>query len=227
MKNKYVICAHRPWNIKLFDQEITKLGEFHLIQNKEELTIEKLDAIGPKIVFFLDWSWIVKKDITDRFFCVGFHSAPLPEFRGGSPIQNQIIRGIKKTKLTAFKMDGGIDTGNILVQEDLDLSGHLMDIFERITNLSTNMILKIINGQYKEIVQSGMGSYYKRRKPSESELYTDDFNKDIVYLNDFIRMLEDPYPNAFYVLGNKKIIFKSSKILNGKLNCDIIVEEIK
>jgi methionyl-tRNA formyltransferase len=222
---RYVVCAYRDWNIRLFNEKLSCIGNFTLISKKQDLTKESLEKINPKIVFFLDWSWIVSDDIISNFFCVGFHSAPLPEFRGGSPIQNQIIRGVKDTKLSAFKMDGGIDTGNILAQKDLSLEGHLSDIFSSISDLSFSMIIDIVNGNYTETKQIGDGSYYKRRKPKDSELQIDDMSSSIGYLNDFIRMLEDPYPNAFIIIKDKKIIFKSSEIKDGKINAKIIIEE--
>ena len=62
---------------------------------------------------------------------INFHEAPLPKFRGGSPLQNQIIRGITKTKTTAFIMNEEIDAGDIILQKDLSLDGSIEDIFFR------------------------------------------------------------------------------------------------
>ncbi|HPP86952.1 MAG TPA: formyltransferase family protein [bacterium] len=210
--NKYIICAYREWNIKLFNEKISKLPyEFYLITNKNELTINRLKEIRPEFIFFLDWSWLVSKEIITKFNCVGFHCSPLPEFRGGSPIQNQIIHGIEETKLTAFLMNEEIDAGDILLQEDLSLKGHLKDIFNRICELSYIMIQKIIEGKYIPKKQEGNVTYFKRRTPKESELKIEDFNNNLEYIYNFIRMLEDPYPNAFIKLADKKIIFKEAE----------------
>jgi methionyl-tRNA formyltransferase len=225
MNRRYVICAYRPWNIELFKDKLSKLPyEFYLISNKDELTLERLKEINPEIIFFLDWSWIVPKQIHTNYRCVVFHAAPLPKFRGGSPIQNQIIRGKKKTKLTAFFMDEGIDTGDILLQEDLSLEGHLRDIFKRITEISYRMIVKIINGEYIVRKQKGKGSYYRRRRPEESELKMEDFNKPLCFLYNFIRMLEDPYPNAYIIIGNKKVVFKEANFDRADNKLSVVVE---
>ena len=55
--------------------------------------------------------------------------------------------------------------------------------------------------------QKGHVTYYKRRKPKESEL---NLNKSKEYVYNFIRMLSDPYPNAFIKIGKHKIVFKSA-----------------
>lgn len=193
-----------------------------LISNKEDLSVEFLKLMDPDVVFFLDWSWIIKKDILDGFTCIGFHTAPLPMYRGGSPIQNQIIRGEKESVLSAFLMDDGIDTGDIVLQRPVSLEGHILDVMCEISTKTHLIIDEIIKSGYTSKPQQGEGSYYKRRKPSESELRLEDFDKDIEYLYNFMRMLEDPYPNAFIRIGNKQISFKSAE-----KHCDTIQAQIE
>ena len=62
----------------------------------------------------------------------------------GSPVQNQILLGIKKTKLTAFKMSKKIDSGPICMQENFLLNGTAFEIFKRLEKLSIKMIKKIV-----------------------------------------------------------------------------------
>lgn len=186
-----------------------------LITSPKDLTIKRLEKINPKFIFFPDWSWIIPTVIVKNYQCICFHESNLPKFRGGSPIQNQIIRGIKKTKTTALLMNEKLDTGNILLQRNLSLAGSLDEIFERMILNDYEMILYIINGKYKMKKQRGHYTTYKRRKPDESELKNLNFSTK--YLYDFIRMLADPYPNAFIKIGKHKIIFKSAKLNNKKL----------
>ena len=211
----YLFCAYRDWAIDLYKLVSKKYKNMILLKNPKRLTPSYVKKINPKIIFFPDWSWIVPSEIVNNYRCVCFHESNLPKFRGGSPIQNQIIRWIKKTKTTAFLMDDGLDTGNILLQQDLSLDGSLDEIFERMISNDYNMISKIINGKYKLKKQQRRSTTYKRRKPEESELKT--LNHSQIYLHNFIRMLSDPYPNAFIKMGNHKIIFKSSKLRKNKI----------
>ena len=211
---KYVICAYRDYGIKLFDT-LKKQFDFKLITSKEKLTYDNIEKINPSIIFFPDWSWKVPEKIVNNFKCVCFHEAPLPKFRGGSPLQNQIIRGITKTKTTAFIMNERIDAGNIILQKDLSLKGSIQEIYSRMYDNDYSLILKIINGKYKERTQSGKPTLYKRRKPKDSELKN--LNHSKKYLYNFIRMLEDPYPNAYVKIGKQKIIFKKAFYNNNKL----------
>ena len=124
-----VICGHRDYSKNLY-KKLLKEYDFKIIDTPKKLTYEILNKINPDYVFFTDWSWIVPKKIIDNFKCICFHESDLPKFRGGSPIQNQIIRGIKITKTTAFVMTNEIDAGEILLKKKLsfakELKGNLL-----------------------------------------------------------------------------------------------------
>ena len=213
---QFAICCYRPWNLAFFK-------DFNLITDKDDLET-KLSELSPEWVFFLDWSWTVPLEVIKKYKCVCFHESDLPNFRGGSPIQNQIVKGIKKTKLTAFLMDERLDTGDILLQEDLSLEGHLMDIFNRVLDLTPRMISRILQGDYVRRKQEGKGSYFPRRRPESSEFDELLFSlQPLKVIYDHIRMLEDPYPNAFLMVGDRKIIFKSAE-MKGKLTALVEIE---
>ena len=194
----------------------------YLLSSPKKLTIIYLKRKKPEIIFFPDWSWIIPNEIISNYKCICFHESNLPKFRGGSPIQNQIIRGVTKTKTTAFIMNEKIDAGDIILQKNLSLEGSIQEIFSRMSENDYSLILKIINGKYKRRKQSGKPTTYSRRKPKESELKS--LNHSINYLYNFIRMLEDPYPNAFIRIGKQKLIFKKAIYNNKKLSLEVKIE---
>jgi methionyl-tRNA formyltransferase len=194
----------------------------YLLSSPKKLTINYLKRKKPEIIFFPDWSWIIPNEIISNYKCICFHESNLPKFRGGSPIQNQIIRGVTKTKTTAFIMNEKIDAGDIILQKNLSLEGSIQEIFSRMSENDYSLILKIINGKYKRRKQSGKPTTYSRRKPKESELKS--LNRSINYLYNFIRMLEDPYPNAFIRIGKQKLIFKKAIYNNKKLSLEVKIE---
>jgi len=217
-----IFCAYRDWALKLYN-ELSKIHtNLYLINNPKKLTFSRVKKIDPKFIFFPDWSWIVPSSIVNKYNCICIHESNLPKFRGGSPIQNQIVRGISKTKSTAFLMTEGLDEGDILLQKDLSLKGSLDDIFERMIKNDYEMIVKIMNGKYKRRKQKGKPTIYKRRTPAQSELKHLDYSNK--YLYDFIRMLADPYPNAFIKIGKKKLIFKSASLDKKRLKVEAEIE---
>ena len=218
----YVFCAHRKWAFELFELLNKKYNNFFLIKNPKQLTYKKIKKINPKFIFFPDWSWKVPTEIVRNYNCVCFHEADLPKFRGGSPIQNQIIRGILKTKTTAFLMNEKIDSGPIILKKNLSLEGSLENILKQMKKNDLEIIDYIMRFNFKLKPQKGRSSFYKRRKPEDSEL--DSLNHSKKYLYNFIRMLEDPYPNAFIKIGKSKIVFKSATLNGSKLKFDGEIE---
>jgi methionyl-tRNA formyltransferase len=211
----YLFCAYRDWSIKLYEKLSIKYDNFILLNSPKKLTFSFVTKLNPEFIFFPDWSWIIPKKITSNYKCICFHESNLPKFRGGSPLQNQIIRGIKKTKTTAFLMSDGIDEGEIILQKSLSLNGSINEIFSHMIDNDFKMIEKIITGNYKLTKQKGKPTIFKRRKPEDSELNSSSHSLEYYY--NFIRMLDDPYPNAFIKLGNKKLILKNPQFKKGKL----------
>ncbi len=184
-----------------------------LFRKREELTFESLNEFNPEFIFFIHWSWIIPETIFKNFNCIVFHMTDLPFGRGGSPLQNLILRGFKSTQLTAIKVDAGLDTGDIYLKKKLSLSGTASQIFKRSGKLIKVMIDIIINENLTPVQQTGTAINFKRRLPSESLI---DINiDDIEKLYDFIRMLDaENYPQAFLETNKFKFEFKNARIVN-------------
>ena len=116
MKN-ILICGYRDWALNLFNNVNNSVIEKCIYIDDKDLLEEMIDIYNPTYIFFIGWSWIVEDDIVNNYPCICLHPSPLPKYRGGSPIQHQIINGEVESAVTLFKMDKGIDTGDILFQK--------------------------------------------------------------------------------------------------------------
>src|SRR3989344_8064924 len=160
----YVVCGSKSWNRDLFDAELSKFsGEWHFLESKESLTLEFLESIGPRYVFFLHWSWIVPEEIVNTFECVNFHMTDLPYGRGGSPLQNLILRGHAETKLTAHRMTTEVDAGPVYLKETMSLEGTAREILERSCMLAAEMIGTIVRENPAPKAQTGTVVLFERR----------------------------------------------------------------
>jgi methionyl-tRNA formyltransferase len=185
---------------------------FTLITNTTDLLQQDLSTYD--LIFFIGWSEIIPTDIVANNYCICLHPSPLPKYRGGSPIQHQIINGDYDSAISFFIMDSGIDTGDILYQVPLRLDGELSDIFFNIINKSYTVLCIIINdySKDKELVGTPQNdiesSNYKRRTQSMSEIVISDFSEYTAsQLYDKIRSLQDPYPNAFIRCKDDTILY--------------------
>jgi methionyl-tRNA formyltransferase len=220
--SKILFCGYRSWAEKIY-YSLVKKNKYNfaikLIKTPEELA-DEIKAEKPLAMFFVGWSWIVKKDIVDSNLCVCLHPSPLPKYRGGSPIQHQIINGEIDSAVTLFKMDEHIDRGEILFQQSFSLQGNLDDIFSRITDAGGVGIEKIIDNISNSVKidmlaqDEKKATYYKRRTPDMSEIKVNDIlNSSAKEIYNKIRALQDPYPNAYIVCGDGSKLFLQSASL--------------
>ena len=211
---RFLFFAYRDWAINIFKNVSTLDDEFILITNKELCNIELINSLKPDIIFLYGWSWMVNEEIINNYTCLCLHPSKLPKFRGGSPIQNQIINNEKESAVTIFKMGMGLDNGPIYFQEDFNLNGYLSEIFNRIEILGikgTNQFIQDFkNNNVKFIEQNNEdATIYKRLKPSNSEIKPEDFmNYDAEYFYNKVRSLQKPYPECYIKCKNGKIIIK-------------------
>ena len=210
---KIILAGYRQWALKSFDQLIKKYPhiDFKIVKTQKDLLNFK-----NSIILCAGWSWIFKKKYIENneIICL-MHPSDLPNYAGGSPIQNQIIEGVEETKATLFKADCNIDTGPILKKTRISLSGNLEQIFlelERVTViLFSYFIDKYPNNTIKYSEQI-VTKTYKRLKPSQSELTKSMVNSMTTkQIYDFIRCRTDPYPNVYLEDHTGRIYFKEVK----------------
>ena len=222
MNDLYLVAAVGEWNRKLF-QSNTKSdkAKWDYVSSPEELK-NYLSENNPNYIFFPHWRWIVPPEVVNKYNCVCFHMTDLPFGRGGSPLQNLIIRGYKETVLTAVKMDEGLDTGPIYFKEPLNLDGTAQEIYIRATELIWPLIRKILDEKPIPEPQVGESVVFKRRLPVESELPDLDSLEKIY---DFIRMLDAPgYPHVFLEIGMYKINFTKASLSNAELTAKVTTQ---
>lgn len=209
--DNYIVATIKDWNIALFNQKTTHLtGQWHLMTQPEELTLEALDRINPKYIFFPHWSWLVPEEILTKFNCICFHMTDVPYGRGGSPLQNLILRGHEETQLSALRMERSLDSGPVYVKVPLSLTGSAQEIFTNCAEKVFNLIETIITLNPVPVTQTGTVTTFTRRTPEQSELPQ---SISLSQGYDFIRMLDaDTYPKAFIEYGNFLLEFSQAKL---------------
>lgn len=181
------------------------------LTSKETLKI--FEKYNPKVILFYGWSWMIPEEIYGKYICLIYHISPLPKYRGGSPIQNQIINGEKESAGTILRAVKEVDAGPIYSQSPISLDGSMNEIFERVVRVGIQDTKKVIKGIASGKLQpkpqdETKKTVFKRRHPDKSEIMPEDFkNKTAKEMYDFIRALGDPYPNAFIRCKNGEKLF--------------------
>jgi methionyl-tRNA formyltransferase len=152
---------------------------------------------------------------------INVHGSLLPQYRGAAPINWAIINGEKQTGVTTFKLKHEIDTGDILLQEKIQISetdtaGILHDRMKMVgAELLVSTIKNIAEGKITEVAQDGITSSAIKHAP---KIFTEtckiDWTKTVEEVYDLIRGLS-PFPGAFTFLESKmlKIYFAGKEIV--------------
>lgn len=225
-EENYVVVGCKKWNRRIFGDSISRLpGHWSFVGSRSELTVDLLTSLHPRYVFFLHWSWIVPPEIVDQFECVCFHMADVPYGRGGSPLQNLIVRGHRETNLAALRMVRELDAGPVYMKEPMSLEGGAEEILIRANRLSAKMIARIIADHPEPRPQRGKTVLFTRRKPSDSEVPA---IPSIEALHDHIRMLDaDGYPPAFIVHHGFVYRFTRPALYDGCIVADVKITRLE
>jgi methionyl-tRNA formyltransferase len=215
----YVVAGTGRWTRRVFDERLaTRSGRWTFASGPAELTADRLRALDPAFVFLLHWSWKVPSAVVQTYQCVGFHMTDLPYGRGGSPLQNLILRGHRHTVLTAFRLVEAMDAGPVYFKAPLSLDGRAEDIYLRASMLAADLIDRIIAERPTPTPQEGEVVEFVRRVPADSRL-PEDATPEQLY--DFIRMLDaDGYPRAFVEGAGWRCEFSSARLEGSTVRAD-------
>jgi methionyl-tRNA formyltransferase len=176
---------------------------------KEVKYIKKIkDEIGfikekrPDIIFVLGLSQIIPGQVLDipTIGCIGSHPALLPQNRGRHPIIWAIANGLKKSAITLFWIDEGIDSGDIWDQREFDISDadDAASIYEKVKRLSVEMLKENIYDLEQGIINrtkqdDSQANYWRKRTSKDGEI---DWRMSSKRIYDLVRALTTPYVGA-------------------------------
>jgi len=165
----------------------------------------------PDIVVVVAFGLILRRDLLDlpKYGCINVHASLLPKHRGVSPIQAAILAGDKKTGCTTMHIDAGVDTGDMLLQEEIpiedsDTAGTLSD---RLSQLGANLLIKTLDGLIDGNVQPREQDHEKatHTKKIKKEHGAIEWSRDAAYLSRQVRAMS-PWPTAFTYYSAVRLI---------------------
>lgn len=187
----------------------------HWIKDDDRL-YENTIKINPDWILVFHWSKIIPKKIYSKFKCLCIHTGNLPNDRGGSPIQNQILKGKKTSKVNLIELTEPVDSGAVYCSKDISLKGTLDDIWNVISKASILLINKYITEDLIPVPQKGKVSLYKRKTNNSLVV------NNIKSIHDQIRMLDGRgYPKTFIELDGFIFEFSGSNLKNKVIDASV------
>lgn len=188
---------------------------------REPAFIEGLRGLHPEIIVVAAYGQILPKELLSlpKYRSINIHASLLPQYRGAAPINWAIIRGETQAGITIMQMDEGMDTGGILMQENIpidpgDTAGILTD---KLSALGARLIVTAL-----PLIEAGaltpVGQDSSRATPAPLLKKEDgllDWKLPVQDIRNRVRGLT-PWPGAYGFLDGKMIKIFETEVVPGE-----------
>lgn len=185
-------------------------------------SIDYLSKYDADIIIVVAFGQIVSKEILDmpKYGCVNVHASLLPKYRGAAPIQWAVINGDKVTGVTTQRMAEGVDTGDIIMTEEVVIDEEETggSLFDRLSTVGAKLCVKTM-----EALENGTAEFTKQDESLAThtakihkELGSIDWSKDAAEIECLIRGL-NPWPSAYTRLGDKTFKIWKAKVISDEV----------
>lgn len=179
------------------------------VRNNTEF-IEKIKILKPDVICVVAYGKILPKEILDipRLGCINVHGSLLPKYRGAAPIQWAVINGEKQTGITTMYMDVGMDTGDMILKETVEIGEDETtgELWERLSKIGGKLLVDTL-----KLIEEGKAP---REKQSDDFTLAPMLNKEMAEINwnektaadikNLVRGL-NPIMGAYTYLNDKKL----------------------
>lgn len=196
-----------------------KIFQPEKVKNNTEF-INEIKELNPDLIVVVAYGKILPKEILDipQKGCINLHVSKLPKYRGPAPIQWAILNGDKKTGITTMYMAEGMDTGDIIECQDVDISENETtgELWEEVSQKGAKLLVHTIqlieeNKQTKTKQNEEEASYAPMLEKSIAEIKWEEYTTSKIH--NLIRGL-NPIMGAYTYINGKKLKIWKSEIID-------------
>ena len=196
------------WLFEYFEKNNFKIENMHVDFFHDTNSVNNYE-----IVFILGYTKILSaKFLSQNSLNLVIHESNLPEGKGFSPIQNQLLEGKNEIFICIIEAMEKVDSGDIILQKKIYFEG--TELYKEIRRKQADSTIDIIEKflrsypDFNRKQQVGKSSYYPKRKPSNQEL---NINKSIIENFNLLRIGNNDLWPSFFKYKGKKYIIKISE----------------
>mgnify|MGYP000544390362 CR=1 FL=1 len=191
------------------------------VKLRDGAALALIQELAPELIVVAAYGRILPDEIlaAPPKGCINVHSSLLPKYRGAAPIQWSVLNGEKETGVTTMLMDEGLDTGDMLLAETVEIGENETagELFDRLAPIGAQLLTKTLQGLEQ-------GSIVPQKQNDEESTYASmldknlsqvDWNKSSWEVHNLIRGLT-PWPTAYTVLEGKKLKLFGSSVRRGQ-----------
>ena len=201
----------------------TGVEVWHAADVNDGAFVERLRSGKPKLGLIAGFSTIFKAPLigTPELGTINLHAGRLPQYRGGSPLNWQIINGEKTAGISVIRIDEGIDTGPVLAEDEfpIDSTDTIAQIHEKANRRFPELVVQVLEGLDKGTLtetpqDEAQAHYWRQRKPADGRIDWREMTARQVH--DLVRAVTRPYPGAFTEWDGKQVrVFATELAENG------------
>lgn len=177
---------------------------------KDESFLPTLKELDPELIIVVAYGKILPSYVLDypKYACINAHASILPKYRGAAPIQRAIMDGEDKTGVSIMKMDVGLDTGDVILVEEVSIleNDNFETVHDKLILAGSKGLLKAIDlfkeGKATFTPQGEVFTYAEKITKADCLI---DFSKTVKEVHNQIRGLS-PIPVAFTKMPDSKIL---------------------
>lgn len=231
---KVIFSIPQEFNISYSDNKVknTNYSNLKEIADIYNIPYYEIDSINGKkikdyesiikelnldLILVLGWYYMIPKSTREltKYGAWGIHASMLPKYAGGAPLNWAIINGEKETGVTLFRMEDGVDDGDIISQKlfSIEYEDTIKEVYDKATIASKEILSEILSDieKVKFIPQDKSKiEIFPQRKPDDGEI---DLTKTSNEIYNFVRAQSNPYPGAFIkTIDGKKLIIEKVRV---------------
>ena len=188
------------------------------VRNNEDF-INIIKEINPDVICVVAYGKILPKEILDipKYGCINVHASLLPKYRGAAPIQWAILNGDKETGVTTMYMDVGMDTGDMILKEEVQIGEDETtgELWERLADIGGKLLVKTLkqieDGTAPRIKQ---GEDFSMAPMLDKSIANIDWeNQNSTQIKNLVRGL-NPIMGAYSIINGKKFKFWKVQVIS-------------
>ncbi|WP_406695923.1 methionyl-tRNA formyltransferase [Singulisphaera sp. Ch08] len=177
-----------------------------------------IDKLTPECVVVSSHGRILPPRLLEKSRFINVHYAPLPKYRGRANVNWAIINSEPYAGITIHTISPGLDAGNILYQEIIEVSegDDVASLYDRLNSIQRNQIAGVVqdhlNGYEGVSQDERQATYGCTRVPDDGEI---DWSRPAIEIQRLVRALVPPFPGAFtYFQGRRLLIWRAEAVVD-------------
>ena len=182
-------------------------------------SVAELKKFPADLIVVVAFGQILSQEILDypKFGCINVHASLLPKYRGAAPIEWALINGEKITGVTTMQMNAGLDTGDMLLKSEVEITDEMIlpELREKLMTVGADLLIETLEqlheNKLQPIKQDDSLSNYAPMLRKDTGLI--DWNKSAREIHNLVRGL---YGGAYTMMNGQKIKIWRTKIHSEK-----------